>query len=135
MKKFFITIGALSLISVSFAQTAINTTSVPQKTVLVTKTEKDKVQEFHNQVKTKIEKHRLEMKSKKESLEQEKENLKNEIQQNKVNGKLTEEQKATFKSKLENIENRSTELRKENILFLEKIDKEREEFFKSLKAK
>ena len=135
MKKFFITIGALSLISVSFAQTAINTTSVPQKTVLVTKTEKDKVQEFHNQVKTKIEKHRLEMKSKKEALEKEKETLKNEIQQNKVNGKLTEEQKATFKSKLENIENRSTELRKENILFLEKIDKEREEFFKSLKAK
>ena len=75
------------------------------------------------------------MKSKKEALEKEKETLKNEIQQNKVNGKLTEEQKATFKSKLENIENRSTELRKENILFLEKIDKEREEFFKSLKAK
>ena len=134
MKKLFITIGALSLLSVSYGQVNVNQ-SIPQKTVLVTKNDKEKVQEFHNQVKAKIEKHRIEMKAKKEALESEKELLKNEIRNQKTNGKLTEEQKITFKRKIENIENQVIQLKQENILFLEKLDKEREDFFKSIKNK
>lgn len=134
MKKLFITIGALSLFSVSYGQVNVNQ-SIPQKTVLVTKNDKEKVQEFHNQVKSKIEKHRIEMRAKKEALESQKELLKNEIRNQKANGKLTEEQKITFKRKIENIENQAIQLKQENILFLEKIDKEREDFFKSIKNK
>lgn len=134
MKKLFITIGALSLFSVSYGQVNVNQ-SIPQKTVLVTKNDKEKVQEFHNQVKSKIEKHRMEMRAKKEALESQKELLKNEIRNQKANGKLTEEQKITFKRKIENIENQAIQLKQEHILFLEKIDKEREDFFKSIKNK
>lgn len=134
MKKFFITIGALSLTTVSLAQNLTNE-PLPQKTVVVKKIDKEKVEEFHKQVKAKIEKHRIEMKSKKENLDNEKEALKNEIKNNKINGKLSEEQKNLFKTKLDIIDNKAMELKKENILFLEKIDKEREEFFNSIKNK
>lgn len=134
MKKFFITIGALSLTTASLAQNLTNE-PLPQKTVVVKKIDKEKVEEFHKQVKAKIEKHRIEMKSKKENLDNEKEALKNEIKNNKINGKLSEEQKNLFKTKLDIIDNKAMELKKENILFLEKIDKEREEFFNSIKNK
>ncbi len=132
MKKFFITIGALSLTTASLAQNLTNE-PLPQKTVVVKKIDKEKVEEFHKQVKAKIEKHRSEMKSKKENLDNEKEALKNEIKNNKINGKLSEEQKKLFKTKLDIIDNKAMALKKENILFLEKIDKEREEFFNSIK--
>lgn len=132
MKKFFITIGALSLTTASLAQNLTNE-PLPQKTVVVKKIDKEKVEEFHKQVKAKIEKHRIEMKSKKENLDNEKEALKNEIKNNKINGKLSEEQKNLFKTKLDIIDNKAMALKKENILFLEKIDKEREEFFNSIK--
>ena len=75
------------------------------------------------------------MKSKKENLDNEKEALKNEIKNNKINGKLSEEQKNLFKTKLDIIDNKAMELKKENILLLEKIDKEREEFFNYIKNK
>lgn len=135
MKKLFITIGSLSLLSVALGQQVTIPPSVPQKTILVTKTDKEKVQEFQQQVKVKIEKHRVEMRAKKEVLEKQKDLLKDEIKNAKSsnNGKLTEEQKVNFKSKLENIENQVITLRKENIQFLDNIDKERDNFFKSIK--
>jgi hypothetical protein len=135
MKKLFITIGSFSLLSVALGQQVTIPSSVPQKTILVTKTDKEKVQEFQQQVKVKIEKHRVEMRAKKEVLEKQKDLLKDEIKNAKSsnNGKLTEEQKVNFKSKLDNIENQVITLRKENIQFLDNIDKERDNFFKSIK--
>lgn len=136
MIKKFITVMTIALLcSYSLAQTQPLHTE--QKTFLVNSSDKTKVHDFQEQVKLKIEHHRTEMRARKEVLEREKETLKNEVrvtrQQN--SGKLSEQQKIDFKSKLDIIESKSSQLRKENFEFISTIDKERDTFFSSIKNK
>lgn len=110
---------------------------IEQKTFLMNSHDKNKAHEFQEQVKVKIDKHRTQMRARKEVLEREKEELRNDIRvaREKNNGKLSNEQKSEFKSKIEIIENKSLSLRKENYDFISEIDKERDLFFSSIKNK
>lgn len=135
MIKKVLLICLMSLSSYTFAQP--HRFSTEQKTFLMNSQDKEKAQEFQEKVKIKIDKHRTQMRARKEVLEREKEELKAEIRNAKAinNGKLSPEQRSDFKSKIEIIENKSLELRKENYEFISQIDKEREEFFSSIKNK
>lgn len=135
IKNFITAITITLLCSYSFSQTQL--LNVEQKTLLVNSNDKNKVHYFQEQLKVKIEHHRTEMRARKEVLEREKETLRNDIKVSKQqnNGKLTEQQKTDLKSKLELIESKSFQLKKENFEFISSIDKEREFFFASIKNK
>lgn len=137
MIKQSITLATIFTISLYGNLSLAETNKMEQKTILVTEADKSRISSFHSSVKVKIEKHRKEMKEKKEILENEKEVLKNEVKttREKNQGKLSEEQKNSFKSRRDLIESKTSQLREENINFINSIDKEREQFFSSIKNK
>ena len=141
MKKIIIIIYSLFLLTpiLSFAdveqpiQPQIK--SPNQQTLIVNKEDKERIHQFHEQVKQKIQNHRTEMHTKKQAIELAKSNLKNEVDSFKSQGKLSESKKSDLKSKLANIESQEEQLRKENINFINQLDEERETFFASIKSK
>lgn len=130
LKKIFITISLYFLSTLVYAQN-----DMTQQISLSDKENKTKIINYNKRTNFIIDKHITEMRARKQILEIDKDNLRNDIQTTKKNnhGKLLEEQKIEFKKRRNSIESKFLNLKEENHQFMEKLKKERENFFSSPK--